>query len=203
MVGDALPDLIDRPPGDRLGLEGIRAQNALRGADDVVQRDRAVGDALFLGEFVHLHVDAQLVAALARDDEDVALLLGLDDAFFADIGKIGDREHVHHAPGLIGVVADELEAECVAHRTARAVGADDVTRPDGLDLPLARVVEAFDPHRRSVRADVHPDESAMVIGHESVGRSRHDVEEKLMHARLIDDHMRIGRQTVLDVLDEA
>ena len=37
--------------------------------DQMVERDVAVGDALVLAELVELDIDADQIAALARDDE--------------------------------------------------------------------------------------------------------------------------------------
>ena len=104
-------------------------------------------------------------------------------------------------PGLIGVVTDELEAQRLPHGGARAVGADDVTCSDGLDLALVGFVSALDPRCDRVNADIQPLEATIVVGDEPVRRLRHDVEEELMHARLVDDHVRIRRKPVLDVLD--
>ena len=60
-------------------------------------------------------------------------------ALEADVGKIGDGEDVHHAPGLIGGIALQRAPDRLAHGAARAVAADDVARLHGFDLaPHAR-----------------------------------------------------------------
>ena len=86
-----------------------------------------------LAQLVHLDVEAHQVAALARNHQQVAVG-GLHGRLEADVGEVGDGQHVHHAPGLVGRVAHQLPADGLAHRAARAVAADDVARPHRFHL---------------------------------------------------------------------
>src|ERR1700722_4965570 len=58
LVGQPLPDLVDRPPGDLLRGEAIRIENPLRLRDKLVERDIAAGDALADVELGELDVEA-------------------------------------------------------------------------------------------------------------------------------------------------
>ena len=73
----------------------------------------------------------------------------LDQRLEADVGKVGDGKDVHDAPGMVGGIAAQLAPDRFAHRAARAVAADDVARPDGLDLALMPGIEPLeaDGHR--------------------------------------------------------
>ena len=51
-----------------------------------------------------------------------------------DVREVGDRQDVHHAPGLVHRIADQLAADRGADAAARAVAADDVLGPDRRDL---------------------------------------------------------------------
>src|SRR6185437_16809486 len=44
---------------------------------------------------------------------------------------------------------------------------------------------------------------AAIVRRQPVRRARHGVEQEIVDARLIEDDMRVGRQPVLDILDEA
>ena len=94
------------------------------------------GDPFVLVELVELDIDANQIAAFARDDQDAAVVGGLDQRLQADIGEVGDGQHIHHAPGLIGRIAVQRAPEGLAHGAARAVAADDVAGLDRLDLAL-------------------------------------------------------------------
>ena len=99
----------------------------------------------FSRELVELDIDTDQVAALARNDEDAAFVGRLDQRLEADIGEVGDGEHVHHAPGLIGRVAAKRPTDRLAHGAARAVAADDIAGPDRFDLALMPGIEALEP----------------------------------------------------------
>ena len=113
----------------------MRIEDPLRLRDHVVGRDVAVGDPLADVELGELDIDADQIAAFPRDDEDAAVVGRLDQRLEADVGKVGDGQHVHHAPGVVGGIAVQLAPDRLAHRAARAVAADDIARLDGLDLP--------------------------------------------------------------------
>ena len=116
LVAQALADLVDRPPGDLLHVERMGIENAPRRRDQIVGRDVAIGDALVGAELVELDIQAKQIAALARNDDDAAVAGGLDQRLEADVGEIGDGEHVHHAPGVIGGVAVRARARSTCAR---------------------------------------------------------------------------------------
>ena len=113
--------------------------------DQMVGRDVAACDPLAGVQLVELDIEPDQIAALARDDEDAAVVGGLDQRLEADIGKVGDGQHIHHAPGVVGGIAVQRAADRLAHGAARAVAADDVAGLDGLDLPLVRGFEPLEP----------------------------------------------------------
>lgn len=138
-----------------------------------------------------------------------AVLRRLDQGLETDIRKIGHRQHVHHAPGVVGGIAMQFAADRLAHRAARAVATDDVMRPDGFDLALVRRIDAFEAHRHGMvgrprgRIDLEVEQAPAIIGLELGRRPSHDVEKAVMDARLVEDDVRKFRQPVLDVLHPA
>ena len=78
LVGQALADLINRPPGDFLHLEPIRIENPPRLRDQLINGDIAACDPFADFEFGDLNIEADEVAAFPRDDEDAALIGRLD-----------------------------------------------------------------------------------------------------------------------------
>jgi hypothetical protein len=172
-LADAVADLVDRPPGHFLHLQRVGLEDALRRGDDLLDAKLAAGDALVLGQLVHLHVQAHQVAAFARDDEQVAAVCRLDRHLVADVGEVGQRQHVHHAPGLVGRVAHQFKADRPAHRAARAVAADDVARAHRLDPPCMRSVAAFQAQRHRIvgrsRVDLEPEQPARIVRRQPAG----------------------------------
>ena len=77
---------------------------------------------------------------------------GLDGALGADVGEVGDGEHVHDAPRVVGLVAGDGAADRLAHPAARAVRADDVLGPDGALLALVGAGGVAQRHRDGVLA---------------------------------------------------
>ena len=133
-VGDALADLIDREPDHVPHVERVRAEHALRGLDDLFLRDshgRLRGCRVDLAE---IDIEPHHVAALARDEQDVALVRRLDRRLEPDVREVGDGEHVDDAPGVVGEVAARHGADRVPHAAARAVASDNVLRADLLLL---------------------------------------------------------------------
>src|SRR5699024_10729624 len=49
-------------------------------------------------------------------------------------GEVGVREHIHHTPGVIGLVSGHLAPDRRAHLRPGPVAADDVAGPDGAFL---------------------------------------------------------------------
>ena len=124
LVAQALADLVDRPPRDLFHVERIGLENAPRRRDQIVDGDVAIRDSFAGVELVHLDIQANEIAAFARDDDDAAVVGGLDQRLEADVREVGDGQHVHHAPGVIGGVAvqrapDATCARCCAHRRIR------------------------------------------------------------------------------------
>ncbi len=138
-VGEAVADLVHAVPGDVLHVEPVRVQDVVRLRDDLVERGLAHRAVIVRRHLAEVDVHPEQEAAFARDEQDVARL-GLDRALRADVGEVGDRERIHHAPGVEGLRADVLRADGLAHTAAGAVCADDVLGPHDALLPgqLAR-----------------------------------------------------------------
>ena len=135
LVAQALADLVDRPPPDVFDLERVRVQDPVRDLGQLLRGDAPVLEHLLVGDLVELDVEPDEVSALPRDDQDVALVRGVDRALEPDVREVGDRQDVHHAPGLVRRVADQLAADRRPDAAARAVAADDVLGPDRRGLP--------------------------------------------------------------------
>ena len=133
---ESLADLVDRPPGDLVDGQGIGSEDPGGGGDQLVDRDVTVGGALGAAEFLHLDIQAHEIAALARNDDHTPVFWRLDDGLLPDVGKVRDGQHVHHAPGLVGRLTLERQAERPAHPAARPVAADDVAGAHRLDLAI-------------------------------------------------------------------
>ena len=213
LVAQALADLVDRPPGDLFHVERIGVEDTPGARDHVVDRDIPVGDAFARIELVHLDIDAEQIAALARDDDDAAVLGRLDQAFHTHVREIGCRQHIHHAPGVIGRIATQGAAEGLAHGAARAVAADDIAGADGLGLALtldlARGIDALEPPRHTIgigirgRGDLETGKAPRIERRELGRRLAHGVEIAVVHPRLIENDVGKFRQAVFDVLHPA
>ena len=114
-------------------------KHALRGLDDLLLRDVPEGVAVGRVDLAEIDVEPHQVAALARDEQDVALVGRLDRRLQPDIREVGDGEHVDDAPGVVGEVAMRHGADRVPHAAARAVASDDVFRADRLLPRRSRV----------------------------------------------------------------
>jgi hypothetical protein len=130
-------------------------------------------------------------------------------AFRRMSGKVGDGEHVHHAPGLVGAVSLEAPAKRLAHGAARAVAADDVAGAHGFNLSFPARFGALKtdgdwmaPVRRG-GVDLQPGETPVVVRLQPVRRVAHDFQIEVVHPRLVEDHMRKLGEAVLDILDPA
>src|SRR5262249_55847346 len=77
LVAEALPDLVDRPPGNFFHFEGKGTQDSLRGRDQAVNRDVPAGNPLVFAELVEFDVDANQIPAFTRDQQYGALVRGL------------------------------------------------------------------------------------------------------------------------------
>ena len=69
----------------------------------------------------------------------------MDRGFQADVWKVGDGEHVHHAPGLIGRIPVQSNAQCLSYAAVRAIGADHEPRLDDFQLALVPGVIPLQP----------------------------------------------------------
>ena len=96
--------------------------------------------------FVELDIDAEEIAALARNDERAAFVGRLDRRFQADVGEVGNSQQIHDAPGLAGRVPAQLSTKRLAHGAARAVATDDELGLHRLRLPNMRGIEALKPN---------------------------------------------------------
>ena len=80
-------------------------ENPPRLRDQIIRRDVAGGDALADFELGELNIQPNEITALARDDDDAAIVGRLDQRLEANVGKVGDGKDVHHAPGMVGGIA--------------------------------------------------------------------------------------------------
>ena len=79
---DPVADPVDREPRGLLDLERVRSQDTAGLIEDLLRREPGVG-----GDLTHVDVEAQQVAALAGDEQDVAAVAGLDRALNRMSGK--------------------------------------------------------------------------------------------------------------------
>ena len=158
LVANALADLVHGPPRHLFDVKLVGEENTLRRSDDLVHRDLALGHALVFAQLVHLHIESNQIAAFARDNQQVAAVVGLDGHLVANIRKVGHGQNVHYAPGLLSRVTHQLSADGLAHHAACAVAAHHVTRPRRLHLARVRFIRAFQAHRHGVVLciTVHP-----------------------------------------------
>src|SRR6516164_10690389 len=92
-------------------------------------------------ETCELDIEPDKITAFPRDDEDTAVVGGLDQCLETNVREIGDSQHIHDAPGVVGGIAVELAANGLAHGAARAVAADHVAGLDRLGLSLMRGID--------------------------------------------------------------
>ena len=152
LVAQALADLVDGPPGDVFDVQRVRMNDPVRGRDQLVGGD-VLGRQVLIGvELVELDVEADQVAPLAGDDEDVPLVGGVNRRLEADVREVGDRQDIHDAPRLIGHVAHQRAANRLPDAAARAIAADDVAGPDGFLLPLTVGLHSLQRDRHRVIA---------------------------------------------------
>ena len=150
LVAQALADFVHRPPGHLLYIQSKGMKDALGSADDLVNADVAGCNALIHREFVEFHINAHEIPALARDEHDAAFIGGLDQRLETDVGKVGDHQHVHHAPGMVGRIALQRAANGLAHATSRTIAAHDVTGAEGLHLAQVPFILPLEPDRDGV-----------------------------------------------------
>ena len=202
-VGDALTDLVHSEPDHAFHIERVRVQHTPRGGDDLLLGVVPKGVAVVRIDLAEVDVEPHQVTALARDEQDVALVGGLDGGFEADVGKVGDGQHVDDAPGVVREVAARDGADRIPHAAARTVASDDVPGADDALRALADIAQR-DHHRvLAVGLDFQGDEFQAVVGLEPGRRIAHVVEQVLLQPSLVDDEMREFRQAVLGVLNPS
>src|SRR5271170_3917076 len=150
LVAQPLADLVDRVPRDLLYLQRVGMQYPLRRGDEMVSRDVQARNPLVLVQLVELDVQADEIAAFPGNDQEAAFIGRLDRRLYADVGKVGDGEHIHHAPGLVGRISVQRPPERRAHGAARAVATDYEPSLHGFQAPLVRGIESFERHRHRV-----------------------------------------------------
>src|SRR5690606_5423735 len=152
----------------------VRAEDAVRLRDDVLDGRLAHGLVGTVLELAEVDVHPHEVAALARDEEDVAGVVRLDRALDLDGGEVGVREAVEHATRVHRRLALELVTERVAHSAARAVATDEVLRPDDALLALAGAGDVLDARGDGVLVlvvDLQVDELDAVVRHDAPRRA--------------------------------
>ena len=207
LVAQPLADLVHRPPPDVFHLDGVRGQDPVSDLGQLLGGGAPVLEHLPVAHVVQLDVEPDQVSALARDDEDVALVRGVDGALEPDVREVGDGQGVQDAPGLVHRVAPQFAADRRPGAAARALAADDVLRPDRRGIAgLLEVLEVLqgDRHRvlrRAAGVDLDAAGVEAIERAQLAGRPLHVVQKVGEHARLVHDHMGHFRQALFDVLD--
>lgn len=140
-VAQPLADPVDSPPADMLHVDAVRAQDAVGHLDELRRRHGSLAQQLTVALAVELDVEADEMAALTWDDEDAAVFGG-DRRLEPDVGEVGDRQHVEHAPRRVRRVPVQRAADGATGAAARPVASHDVAGPDGRDP--ARGLEILD-----------------------------------------------------------
>ena len=118
LVAKPLANLVDRVPRDLLHLQRVGMQYPLRRGDEMVSRDVQARNPLVLVQLVELDVQADEVAAFPGNDQEAAFIGRLDRRLYANVGEVGEGEHIHHAPGLVGRISVQLPPERLTHGAA-------------------------------------------------------------------------------------
>ncbi len=125
----------------------------------------------------------------------------------ADVGEVGDGQHVHHAPGVVGRIAHQLAAYGAAYTAARAVAADHVAGFDGFDLAAVSGIGALHLHGdgvvgcAAVHLQIH--KVTGVVRLQPGGGVAHVLQVEVVHPRLVQHHVRKLGQAVFGVLHPA
>ena len=106
-------------------------KDALGCGNQLLFGDISPGDTLVFGEFVHLHINANHIAAFARNNQQAALAGRLDQRLETDIREVGIDQYIHHAPGVVGGLPLKRQPHGLTHVTARAVTAEHISGADG------------------------------------------------------------------------
>ena len=76
-------------------------EDSTRRGDQMIGRDVEFRNPFVFAELVELDIQANKIAALTGDDQEVAFVSRLDRRLDADVGEVGGGQHVHYAPGLV------------------------------------------------------------------------------------------------------
>ena len=204
LVGQAVPDLVDRPPHHVFDVEVMRLQNTFCLGDDILDPKPPIRHALVLVELVEFDVKPHQIAALTRQNKNAALALRLDNGLHAKIGEIGHGKHIHHTPCLMRRIPMQFATNGSAHVAACPITADDIIGAHGLDLSRALWVRALKAHRNGIVArclvNLEVQNPQPIVRFKPCWRILHDVEKEIMHPRLVDEDVRHFGNPVLHVL---
>jgi len=111
---------------------------------------------------------------------------------------------------VVGGIAAKLAPDRRTHDAARAIAADHVAGLDRLGLslvwrlkPLERDRHPLCPTVAAARRRLNGNDAPRIMRLEFRGRSAHDFQIEIMHARLVENDVRKLRQAIFDVLDPA
>ena len=131
-LGNPLTHLVNRPPGHFFDIQRVGIKNLPRPGDNVFFVKPDIRRPLVLAQQIQFNIKPAQVTALAGDSHYSPMVLGLDKALDADIGKVCCQQNVHHAPGFVGGVAMQGDAQAFTNLTSGAVTACYIFRADGL-----------------------------------------------------------------------
>ena len=185
--------------------------NSLGCGYQLFNRDIASRNALIRVQLVQLHIQANQVTALSRDDQNAAFVSGLNQRFEPNIRKIAVHQHIHHAPRMVGRITLQRRTNSLTHTTASTVTTHDVSSANCFYLALIPNFSKFcrvhplKPcrHRKiiyAIRRTLQPCKFTVVMRHHARRRFLHDVQIEIMHTRLVQNHMWHVRQAVFHVL---
>src|SRR5262249_45344170 len=95
-------------------------------------------------ELGELDIEADEVAAFPGDDDDAALIVRLDQRLAANVREIGDGQHIHDPPGVVGGIAAKLAPNRGTDHAARTVAAYRVADPARFGLALMWSIEPLE-----------------------------------------------------------
>ena len=201
-VGHSLANLVNGEPGHAFHIERVRVQHALCGGDNsLLGVLLAQGVALGRVGLAQVHVQANHVAALARNQQNIAVVSRLDRCFEPNIRKVGHGQHVDDTPSVVGEASLRNGANGLAHLAARTIAAHDILGSDRAFLPAGQVTQGHDHRIVAIRLNGQFDKFKVVVGLKPRGRHAHVVQQVLLQARLIHNDMRHFGQAVFGVLN--
>ena len=139
-IAQALTNFIHRPPGHFFHVQRVGVKNTLCCGNQLFKGDVAPGHALVFSKFVHLYINPGHITAFARNDQQTAFTGRLDQRLETEIRKVGVDQYVHHAPGMVGRLALQMQTHGLAHATARTVATNNVAGPNGFHFALVAII---------------------------------------------------------------